>query len=138
VAISLEASVRERGRSGCTVCLVDLSALGCRIELATDLDPDSMVWLKLPGLEARFARVAWCRGGFAGIEFEAPLHEAVVDALVGIDRRPTPTEVDELRRISERCRALASRAAAQADEEVSLELLSLARDCDLGAGPAPL
>ena len=138
LAISLAASLRERGRNACSVRLVDLSALGCRLELGSDIPQGSWVWLRLPGIEPRFSRVAWSRGGFAGIEFETPLHEAVLDALVGLETRPSESDLDELRRISSRCRSLAARAAELADEEASLELLCLAADCDLEAGtPLP-
>jgi hypothetical protein len=137
LAISLGASLRERGRSAFSVRLVDLSALGCRIQLYSDLDSDAMVWLKLPGLEPRVGRIAWCRGGFAGIELEAPLHEAVVDALLGADSRPSLDDLEELRRISERCRVLAARADGAEDEELSTELLKLARDCDVRTGAEP-
>ena len=133
IALSLAASLRERGRTAVSVCLVDLSPLGCRIELGSDLEPGSWVWLKLPGLEARYSRIAWCRGGFAGIEFEVPLHEAVVDCMVRLDYVPSGTELQELRRIAARCRAIASNPPERTDEETIVELLALARYCDEGA-----
>ena len=136
LAISLSASLRERGRSAFSVRLVDISTTGCRIELWSDLPADSWVWLKLPGLEPRYSRLAWCRGGFAGVEFEAPLHEAVVDVLAGIDRVPTDAELAELRRISERCRALASGLEPEEDESAA-ELIALAADCERRAEPPP-
>jgi hypothetical protein len=136
-AVSLSATLRERGRSGFSVRLVDVSALGCRIELSSDLPADSWVWLKLPGLEARYSRIAWSRGGFAGVEFEAPLHEAVIDVLLGVDRIPTAAELDELRRISARCRQLAGGLGGWAREEDAKALLALAGDCERAAGPPP-
>ena len=54
LAISLAASLRERSRPAFSVGLVDLSPLGCRLELSSDLERGSAVWLKLPGLEARY------------------------------------------------------------------------------------
>jgi hypothetical protein len=137
LAISLSAYLRERGRPGCNVRLLDLSALGCRIEAGGDLEPGSWVWLKLPGLEARYSRVAWSRGGFAGIEFESALHEAVVDVLAGIERQPEASEVAELRAISERCRSAASRLDERWESEAITELLALAGDCDHAAGAQP-
>ena len=136
IALSLAASLRERGRTAVSVSLVDLSTHGCRIELGSDLEAGSWVWLKLPGLEARYSRIAWCRGCFAGVEFEVPLHEAVVDCLVRLDYIPSGSELGELRRIAARCRALASNPPERTDEETIGELLALARYCDEGAAGA--
>ncbi|HEY0111564.1 MAG TPA: PilZ domain-containing protein [Allosphingosinicella sp.] len=137
LAICLSASLRERGRSAFSVKLVDLSPRGCRVELYSDLPSGVWVWLKLPGLEPRYSRIAWSRGGFAGIEFEAPLHEAVFDVLVGIDREPSEAELEELRRISARCRALAEGLGEDEEEELTAAgLLALAGDCDSKAAAA--
>lgn len=137
LAISLQASVRERGRGAFSVTMLDLSTNGCRIELMSDLEPGSWIWFKLPGLEARYSRVAWCRGCFAGIEFETPLHDAVVDCLVAMDYVPSEAELDQLRRVSERCRALAPNPPAMTDEETIDQLLQLARYCDEGLAARP-
>jgi hypothetical protein len=136
VAISLGASLRERGRSAFTVQMVDLSASGCRVEIGSDLEVGAWVWLKLPGLEPRYSRIAWSRAGFAGIEFEAPLHDAVIDALAAIDRVPTEGESQELRRISGRCRAAAARLDERWEGDAVGALLALASDCERGASPA--
>jgi hypothetical protein len=136
LAISLAAALRERSRPAFSVSLVDLSPLGCRIELSADLEPGASVWLKLPGLEARYSRVAWCKGGFAGIAFEDPLHEAVIDCLVGMDKEPSEADLEKLRRISARCRALAERAPEAAGRAPATEeLLALARYCESGGAP---
>lgn len=136
LAISLAASLRQRSRPAFSVGLVDLSPLGCRLELSSDLETGAAVWLKLPGLEARYSRVAWCKGGFAGIAFEDPLHEAVIDCLVGMDKEPSRAEIEELRRISARCRALAARAVEPSGRgDAADELLALAHYCESGGGP---
>ena len=77
------ATLRERGWGGGAVRVVDLSLHGCRIGLLAPLPPDARVWIRLPGLESLYARVVWCRGEQAGLEFEAPLHPLVVERLVG-------------------------------------------------------
>jgi hypothetical protein len=136
IALSLAASLRERGRTAVSVSLVDLSTHGCRIELTSDLEPGAWIWLKLPGLEARYSRIAWCRGCFAGVEFEVPLHEAVVDCMVRLDYVPSGSELEDLRRIAARCRAIASNPPVRTDEETIGELLALARYCDEGAAGA--
>src|SRR5688572_19466767 len=136
LAISLAASLRQRSRPAFSVGLVDLSPLGCRLELSSDLEPGTAVWLKLPGLEARYSRVAWCKSGFAGIAFEDPLHEAVIDCLVGMDKEPSEADLAELRRISARCRTLAERAPETAGRaQATDELLALAQYCDSGGAP---
>jgi hypothetical protein len=134
LAISLAASLRERSRPAFSVGLVDLSPLGCRIELSADLEPGTSVWLKLPGLEARYSRIAWCKGGFAGIAFEDPLHEAVIDCLVGMDKEPTQAEIEELGRISARCRAIAARTTVSGAGAAE-QLLALASYCEGGGVP---
>ena len=136
VAISLAASLRERGRSAFTVKMVDLSGNGCRLEIGSALEVGTWVWLKLPGLEPRYSRIAWSRGGFAGIEFEAPLHDAVIEALAAIDRVPTEGESLELRRVAERCRAAAARLDERWEGEAVGALLALASDCERGAAAA--
>jgi hypothetical protein len=116
--------------------LLDLSVLGCRIELSGDLQADSWIWLKLPGLEPRYSRVAWCKAGFAGIEFEVPLHEAVFDCLVEMDRLPSEAELGQLRSIGQRCRALAARPTGRADEDTIAQLIALAIYCEAGGDEA--
>lgn len=134
LALNLAASVRERSRSPFTVALVDLSTHGCRIELGGDLQVDSWIWLKLPGLEPRYSRVAWCKAGFAGIEFEVPLHEAVFDCIVAMDRLPSEAEIGQLKSIGRRCRQLAERPVGHTDDETVAQLLALALYCEAGAG----
>lgn len=131
LAISLDASLRERGRTPFAVRLVDISADGCRAETFCTVEPDAGVWIKLPGLEPLYSRVVWSQGGFAGIAFEAPLHEAVLDLLVALDRVPTEAELAELRSISRRCRNLAA-------DEAGAHLLDLAAACERsGAASRP-
>lgn len=69
----------ESGRSGSAVTVVDLSTHGCGIEVSGHCEPGSRVWLKLPGLESWPARIVWAQGDRAGLSFDRPLHQAVVD-----------------------------------------------------------
>jgi hypothetical protein len=46
------------------------------------LEPDTDIWLRLPGLESLHARVVWQRGHLVGGEFVRPLHPAVLDMIV--------------------------------------------------------
>ena len=66
-------------RPAAAVTVVDLSTHGCGIEVSGHCEPGSRVWLKLPGLESWPSRIVWADGSRAGLSFDRPLHEAVVD-----------------------------------------------------------
>ncbi|HEX8466879.1 MAG TPA: PilZ domain-containing protein [Allosphingosinicella sp.] len=66
-------------RPGAPVIVVDLSAHGCGLEVAGHCEVGARVWLKLPGLESWPARIAWTQDERAGLSFDRPLHQAVVD-----------------------------------------------------------
>jgi hypothetical protein len=138
LAIALPAQLRERGNSGEPVQLVDISVLGCRIETHSQPQPGSWVWLKLPGLDTVYCRVMWSRPAFAGLEFESPLHEAVVEMLTTDGSASPEARISALEALSRRCRFLASRSG----EDESDPLLTLALDCeaaaaDLSSGSSP-
>src|SRR3546814_19489227 len=60
--VSLDAGLRQRGASGVTVEMLDLSTPGFRVRTPLLLAPGADIWLKLPGLEALHAPVAWRDG----------------------------------------------------------------------------
>jgi hypothetical protein len=76
------AGLRQRGASGVSVQILDLSTHGFRASTHLDLQKGADVWLKLPGLEALHARVAWMNGYLVGCEFMRPLHPAVLQMVV--------------------------------------------------------
>jgi len=76
------ASLRRREGKAASVDILDLSAHGFRADISARFAQGSQVWLKLPGLEAILARVAWTDGLRIGCEFERPLHPAVLDRVV--------------------------------------------------------
>lgn len=80
--VDMRAEMRQPLRKGVPVFVTDLSAHGCRFETREQLAAESYLWLKLPGLEALYSRVAWVREWEAGCEFGQPLHPAVVERLV--------------------------------------------------------
>ncbi len=86
VSIELGAGLRQRGGSGVSIEIVDLSVSGFRASTHLCLHPGTDVWLRLPGLEAYQARVAWAKGQFVGCAFERPLHPAVLEMIVGRTR----------------------------------------------------
>jgi PilZ domain-containing protein len=83
VALELDAGLRQRGGTGVSVHIHDLSTDGFRASTHLSLDPGTDVWLRLPGLEAYQARVAWAKGQYVGCAFERPLHPAVLEMIVG-------------------------------------------------------
>ena len=82
VAVEVSAGLRQRGASGVSVRVLDLSPEGFRASTHLELNNGVDVWLRLPGLEPLHATVAWSAGHFIGCAFERPLHPAVVDMIV--------------------------------------------------------
>lgn len=82
VALEIGAGLRQRGGSGVSISIVDLSVDGFRASTHLNLDKGADVWLRLPGLEPYQARVMWIKGNFVGCAFDRPLHPAVLDMIV--------------------------------------------------------
>lgn len=82
VALEVDAGLRQRGGTGVSVHIHDLSVDGFRASTHLDLSPGTDVWLRLPGLEPYQAKVAWAKGQFIGCAFERPLHPAVLEMIV--------------------------------------------------------
>ena len=82
VEVSFGAALRQRGASGVSVQVADLSTNGFRVATHLDLQPGTDVWLRLPGLEPCHARAVWSRGHHVGCEFVRPLHPAVLQMIV--------------------------------------------------------
>jgi hypothetical protein len=82
IDVEVDAGLRQRGASGVSVRVLDLSPEGFRASTHLELGNGSDVWLRLPGLEPLHATVAWSTGHFIGCAFERPLHPAVVAMIV--------------------------------------------------------
>lgn len=80
--VSVRADLRQRGASAVAVDILDLSTHGFRVETHLKLDIGATLWLRLPGLEATPARVAWIEGNCAGCSFDRPLHAAVLAMII--------------------------------------------------------
>ena len=80
--VHLGAGLRQRGATGVTVQILDLSTHGFRAATHLELHIGTDVWLKLPGLESLHGRVVWMSGHLLGCEFVRPLHPAVLDMIV--------------------------------------------------------
>ncbi len=78
-AVRLDGSLGEASRPTSQIIVIDLSTHGCGIETSANLTTGARVWLKLPGLESWPSRVIWAQDGRAGLSFDRPLHDAVVE-----------------------------------------------------------
>lgn len=59
--------------------LRDLSATGCKLISAEPIEADSVILVKISGLEPWAGDVIWSDGEFIGVEFHQPLSPYVVD-----------------------------------------------------------
>lgn len=82
VSVELGAGLRQRGASGVSVQIMDLSTDGFKAATHLQLPPGTDVWLRLPGLESSHAQVRWAEGHYIGCAFVRPLHPAVLDMVV--------------------------------------------------------
>ena len=82
VAVELGAGLRQRGASGVSIQVMDLSTHGFRGATHLELPIGADVWLRLPGLEPYHATVQWTKGHYIGCAFERPLHPAVLEMIV--------------------------------------------------------
>ena len=80
--LQMSAQLRLRGRRRGPVELSDFSSHGCRIRNSGTIAVGNYAWLMLPTLESWYARIAWCDGAAAGLDFAEPLHRAVADMLI--------------------------------------------------------
>jgi hypothetical protein len=86
--VAIAGGLRERGRGGLPIALRNLSRRGCRARLDGAVICGDYVWVRLPTLAGLPGRIAWQEDAEAGIEFHAPLHEAVAAMLVARAQAP--------------------------------------------------
>ena len=86
VTVEMGAGLRQRGATGVSVQVMDLSTHGFRVATHLELNIGTDVWLRLPKLEACHAIVVWAQGHYVGCEFERPLHPAVLDMIVAASK----------------------------------------------------
>jgi hypothetical protein len=78
---ALRVQCRLRAGGVVELDLLDLSAGGCMVRFRGGADVGDRVLVRLPGLGFQPAAISWLEDGLAGIGFEQPLHEAVLDHL---------------------------------------------------------
>jgi len=79
--VNIAARLDRRASPFTDVCVVDLSAEGCRLTMSASIELDSAVWLKLPGIEAIACRIAWVEGREVGCSFHRALHDSELEQL---------------------------------------------------------
>jgi hypothetical protein len=124
----LNATIREPGRSKMAARVIDISTHGCRLEALPGASADSYILLSIAGLDTQYCRVVWSCHEFAGVEFAAPLAEAVVDRLLADQGQLTENAIGELRSIATRAHRLSTQEAG--DRRI---LVELSRNCAVDA-----
>jgi hypothetical protein len=130
IALRLNATARERGRNRVSVRVIDISTHGCRIEILGGSFVEGSIWLSMAGIEAHPSRVVWNVDGFAGLEFIAPLDEAVLDRLLAASKNPTESVVSELRDLAARTHRLSGQSINNPETSA---LRDFSRDCSVQA-----
>lgn len=77
-------TVKCRGKSGQNVELdvLDISPGGCMVDSKRwAVDEGQRALIQLPGLSFQPVNIVWIEDGRAGLAFESPMHEAVLDNL---------------------------------------------------------
>ncbi|GAB5489448.1 MAG: hypothetical protein Pars2KO_30180 [Parasphingorhabdus sp.] len=81
-SIRAEIFVRQATAQLFRATLSDLSVSGFKLNSFTSLDPDKMVFVKIPGLQTLGAQIRWTNYQDYGCEFTHPLHPAVFDHFI--------------------------------------------------------
>jgi hypothetical protein len=108
--------------------VIDISTHGCRIEALPGATADSYVLLSIAGLDTQYSRVVWSCHEFAGVEFAAPLSEAVLDRLLQDHGQLSESAIGELRSIANRAHRLSTQ-----EEKERRTLSELSRKCAVDA-----
>lgn len=83
--VSFDAGIGRGGLDRALCKIVDLSMHGVRLQTYSALTVGATIWLTLPQLGPRAARVMRADDFTAGCEFLEPLHQHEFDQLIAID-----------------------------------------------------
>jgi hypothetical protein len=86
--LNLSALAREADLNLLQIQVLDISTDGCRIAGDINLEQATRIWLKIPGITLRAARITWSRAGEAGCAFEDPIPIELVEDVSRSVRRP--------------------------------------------------
>jgi hypothetical protein len=79
--VSLDAKIGRGGLDRALCKVVDLSQHGARLQTYSSLRAGTMIWLALPKVGHRAARVVWAEEFEAGLQFENPLTAETFETL---------------------------------------------------------
>jgi hypothetical protein len=127
-ALRLNATIREPGRSRTAARVIDISTHGCRVEANLAASEDTYLLLSIAGLETQYCRVVWNCHEFVGIEFAAPLAEAVLERLLSSRQQMSETAISDLRSIATRAHHLSVQESGDSET-----LTELSRTCAVEA-----
>lgn len=77
--IDMRAGFRQMGYGPTKADISDISLTGCKVDSAMNLRVGADVWIGLPGLQPKRAKIAWIRGFEAGCKFAEPFYPAVLE-----------------------------------------------------------
>lgn len=80
--VNIRAEVRESGAGNFHIFVLDLSQTGFRMRSLSYINPEKIIFLRMPGFAPLESKVMWSNGDFYGCEFSRPLHPAVLDHIV--------------------------------------------------------
>ncbi len=80
--VRIAAEIRETGGGKTKIDVLDLSVTGFRMHSLSFINPESRVYLTMPGMAPLAAQVAWAKGDYYGCRFDNPLYPAVFDHIV--------------------------------------------------------
>jgi hypothetical protein len=81
IALVSEVVVRRIGQAKYRVRVLDLSPVGCKIDLIDRPRIGEKMLIKFEGIEIMEAEVCWVEDFFAGLRFDRPFHPIVFDLL---------------------------------------------------------
>lgn len=84
--VLINVKLRRSGENWFNARVANLSPTGFRVQSFARLEMDSSLWIILPGFDSRAARVIWTREHEAGCQFERPLHPAIFDHILRMNR----------------------------------------------------
>ncbi|MEM6266796.1 MAG: PilZ domain-containing protein [Pseudomonadota bacterium] len=85
----LSVSMRERGRSVDLADVIEISEAGCAIDGSPILGGFHVpVFLSFSGISSFRARFVWTNGQRTGLEFDTPIHEAVLERVLRHEEAP--------------------------------------------------
>ncbi|HEY9580807.1 MAG TPA: PilZ domain-containing protein [Rhizorhapis sp.] len=82
----MDVKLRRQGGNWFNARLSNLSLTGFRVQTFARLDLDSTIWVMLPGFDGRRAKIIGTRDHEADCLFERPLHAAIFDHLLLMNR----------------------------------------------------